>query len=269
MRLKIVFACKLTTLSLLLNACSSLPNSSQINLKTGSMAYSYRPAASVTTVFQSGLGDDKSVWTNVIDQLPTTQTYFAYDRYGYGNSASATGTRDACSIAREQHELLTQAGVKPPYLLVGHSIGGLYEYVFALMYPQDVAGLILLDPTHPKHWVSVQHGAPTAAAIIKTMRLTVFSPIMRKEFDAQTECLGHLPEKLPAAISKNTRILTSTMVNASEQGAYQDILEKLRKDWLQLAGISKTEPVQNASHYIQKDRPDALVKAILDMSDHH
>lgn len=269
MRRKIVLAYKVTTLSFLLNACNSLPNSAQENLKTGAMTYSYRPAASLTTVFQSGLGDDKSVWANVINQLPATQTYFAYDRYGYGKSAAVTSARDACSIAREQHELLMQAGVKPPYLLVGHSIGGLYEYVFALMYPQDVAGLLLLDPTHPKHWETVQNEAPTAAAIIKTLRLTVFSPIMRKEFDAQAECLNSLPTTLPASISKNTRILTSTLVNASEQGDYQNVLGKLRRDWLQLTGISKTEPVEKASHYIQKDRPGVVVKAISEMSTNH
>lgn len=269
MRKKNVLAWTVSTLSWLLSACSSQPNTTQENLKAGTMAYSYRPAPGITAVFQSGLGDDKSTWANVISQLPTTQASFVYDRYGYGKSTTATSIRDACNIAREQHDLLMQAGVKPPYLLVGHSIGGLYEYVFALMYPQDVAGLVLLDPTHPEHWETVKREAPTAAAIVKTMRFTLFSSIMRKEFDAQTECLRGLPETLPAPLRINTRILTSTLLNAGEQGDYQDVLTKLRKDWLRLTGIAKTEPIEKASHYIQKDRPDAVVNVILALNAHH
>ncbi len=269
MRKKNVLAWTVSTLSLLLSACSSQPNTTQENLKAGTMAYSYRPAPGITAVFQSGLGDDKSTWANVISQLPATQASFIYDRYGYGKSTAATSIRDACNIAREQHDLLMQAGVKPPYLLVGHSIGGLYEYVFALMYPQDVAGLVLLDPTHPKHWETVQNEASSAAAILKTLRLTLFTPTMRKEFDAQTECLSSLPATFPAAINKKTRILTSTVVNASEHGSYQTVLAKLRKDWLRLTGISKMEPVEKASHYIQNDRPDVVVKTILELSAHH
>jgi pimeloyl-ACP methyl ester carboxylesterase len=269
MRKKNVLAWTVSALSLLVCACNSQPNTTKVNLKAGTMAYSYRPAAGITAVFQSGLGDDKSTWSNVISQLPATQSSFVYDRYGYGKSTSASSTRDACTIAREQHELLMQAGVKPPYLLVGHSIGGLYEYVFALMYPQDVTGLVLLDPTHPEHWETVQREAPAAAAIVKTMRFTLFTSTMRKEFDAQTECLRDLPKILPASVRINTRILTSTLINAGEQGAYQDVLTNLRKDWLRLTGIAKTEPIDKASHYIQKDRPDVVVKAILAMNAQH
>ncbi len=254
----------ITTLSVFLSACNSSPELAHQPPKPVSMSYNFHPGEGNTIVFQSGLGDGKSVWAKVIKELPKNSAYFSYDRYGYGDSLSVTTTRDACTIAREQRELLLQQGIKPPYLLVGHSIGGLYEYVFALMYPQDVAGLVLVDPTHPKHWETIQKEAPAAAAIIKTMRFAAFSSVMRKEFDAQSECLNNLPSKLSMPIP--TRILTSTRANPGEQGDFQDVLAKLRTDWLTLTGISKTEPVENASHYIQKDRPDAVAHAILEMN---
>lgn len=213
-------------------------------------------------VFQSGLGDDKSTWATVISQLPKSQAFFAYDRYGYGKSQATKSERNPCNIAREQHEILKAANVKPPYLLVGHSIGGLYEYVFALMYPQDVAGLILLDPTHPHHWQTIQRDAPAAATILKTMRYTVFTPVMRSEFGAQSNCLESLPANIDSKFARNTQIFTSTRVGTGEQGAFQDVLLKLRKDWVDLTGILATEPVEKSKHYIQKDRPDFVVSVI-------
>lgn len=63
-------------------------------------------------------------------------------------------------------ELLSTVGAQPPYLLVGHSLGGQYQYAYALLFPQDVAGMLLLDPTHPDHWTSLQREAPLTAATI-------------------------------------------------------------------------------------------------------
>lgn len=264
MRKKPALVLTIATLSFLISACETQSNLKSQQQKTATMSYSYHPGQGNTIVFQSGLGDGKSVWAKVISQLPQNRAYFSYDRYGYDASPSVATTRDACTIAHEQHDLLKQSGAKPPYLLVGHSIGGLYEYVYALLYPEEVAGVLLLDPTHPKHWETIQNEAPSAAAIIKTMRFTVFSPVMRKEFDAQTDCLNTLPTHY--STSFKTRILTSTLARAGEQGSYQDVLAKLRKDWIQLTGIAQTEPVDRATHYIQKDRPDSVVKAILEMN---
>jgi len=219
------------------SGCSYSSNTSHIKLNSGFIAYNYHSGESVIAVFQSGLGDEKSVWSDVARQLPATQSYFMYDRYGYGDSNRTMGTRDACTIAREQHELLAKLGIPPPYLLVGHSIGGLYEYVYALMYPQEVAGLVLLDPTHPQHWQTMQVEAPNTAAVVKAFRYTAFSLAERDEFDAQANCINTHNVQLSPRISRNTQMFTSTEMNSGEQGTYQDMLKKLRNDWLNLLGI--------------------------------
>ena len=60
--------------------------------------------------------------------------------------------RDAHQIATELHTLLMQAGVPGPYVLVGHSFGGLYVRTYAADYPGEVAGVVLVDATHPDLW---------------------------------------------------------------------------------------------------------------------
>lgn len=250
----------------LLYSCNSLSSSSQIKINNQLVNYNYHQGLGVSVIFQSGLGDGQSVWEKIINQLPVHQTYFTYDRPGYGKSDKAKTERSPCDIAIEQHDLLVQAGVKPPYLLVGHSIGGLYEYVFALMYPQDVAGLILLDPTHPKHWETMQAQAPVSAALVNTLRHTVFTSVERNEFDMQATCLNNLPAIFDKNIAGHTRIFASTRVGAGEQGAYQDMLSELRKDWLTLTGINAIESVPDSGHYIQKDRPDVVAQAIMSFS---
>jgi glucans biosynthesis protein C len=102
-------------------------------------------------VFQSGLGDGPDVWRTVLPRVQAVTTAVALQRPGYGGSALPPGSRDACTIAAEQRAALQTAGIAPPYVLVGHSLGGLYQYVYARLYPHDVAALVLVDPTHPEH----------------------------------------------------------------------------------------------------------------------
>ncbi|MBK7417536.1 MAG: alpha/beta hydrolase [Dechloromonas sp.] len=61
---------------------------------------------------------------------------FAYDRPGYGSNPASNTPRDPCTIATELRDQLRSAGLPPPYVLVGHSLGGLYQYVFARLYPE-------------------------------------------------------------------------------------------------------------------------------------
>jgi pimeloyl-ACP methyl ester carboxylesterase len=74
-----------------------------------------------------------------------------YDRAGLGHSDECTTPRDPETVAKELHLLLEKAGESPPYLLMGHSIGGPYIRVFTELYPDEVMGMVFLDATHPDH----------------------------------------------------------------------------------------------------------------------
>lgn len=188
---------------------------------------------------------------------------FAIDRPGYGDSPASALSRDPCQVATELREALREAQVPPPFLLVGHSLGGLYQYAFARLYPQDTAGLLLLDPTNPAHWASLQREAPATAAALRGLRATVFTPAMRAEFDDQTVCLDRL-EALPQPTAPS-RLLVSTRLGAFEGEAFRSVLQSLRRDWQQRLGSPAIEAVPNAGHYLHHDAPNLVVQAIDDM----
>ncbi|HEX5424888.1 MAG TPA: alpha/beta hydrolase, partial [Candidatus Acidoferrales bacterium] len=104
---------------------------------------------SPTLILDAGLGNDWTVWGAVQPTLSKTTRVCSYDRAGFGGSAARPGTRDADHIAHELHELLTEAGITGPIILMGHSIAGLYIRDYAELYPQQVAGLVLVDSSFP------------------------------------------------------------------------------------------------------------------------
>lgn len=254
-------------LTSLLCACASLQQTDTAVVAGASIAYNRSGQGAPAIVFQSGLGDDRAPWAEVFRGLESRHTVFAYDRPGYGGSSAAAGPRDACSVAAETRAVLAAAGLKPPYILVGHSLGGLYQHVYARLYPQDVAGLVLLDPTHPLHWETLQRDVPTAASSVQALRATLFTAAARREFDDQAQCL----DKLDAAVSRQapTRILGSTRFSALEGQEFQRMITRLRDDWLRLTGAAAWSPVANSGHYIQRDAPAAVVRAIEDLASRH
>ena len=109
-----------------------------------------QPAAKACVVFENGLHSTIDGWDKVLDALPANVSAFAYNRPGYGHSDAAASGRDGATIVAELRQMLQQKGLRPPYVLVGHSLGGLYLQLFARQYPQEVAGLVLVDALYPR-----------------------------------------------------------------------------------------------------------------------
>lgn len=100
-----------------------------------------------TVVLESGAGGQIG-WGNTRNQIAQFAQVVSYDRTGFGKSEAGADPRDAKAVARDLHAALHVAKIAPPYVLVGQSSGGLYVQVFAAMYPDETAGLVMVDPTH-------------------------------------------------------------------------------------------------------------------------
>jgi pimeloyl-ACP methyl ester carboxylesterase len=79
-----------------------------------------------------------------------------YDRAGRGWSEAAGTSQDGVQVATDLHTLLERAGESGPYVLAGHSAGGIYVLNFAHLYPQQVAGVVLLDSMHPEQYTRIE-----------------------------------------------------------------------------------------------------------------
>ena len=107
-------------------------------------------SGSPTVVLEPGLGASSSDLGWIAPAVARDTTVCVYDRAGRGWSDAADGPQDGAHIAADLHTLLDRAHVPGPYVLAGHSFGGLYVLSFAAQFPDQVAGLVLLDSTAPK-----------------------------------------------------------------------------------------------------------------------
>lgn len=101
---------------------------------------------SPTVIFEAGLGDQIRAWAMVQPAIAKATRTCSYDRAGLGFSDSSGRPGTAANAADDLHGLLASASIKPPYVLVGHSLGGLYMQLFADRYRSEVAGMVLVDP---------------------------------------------------------------------------------------------------------------------------
>jgi pimeloyl-ACP methyl ester carboxylesterase len=101
---------------------------------------------SPTVVIESGWRDFSATWGWVQPEVAKTTRICTYDRAGMGWSEASPQPRTAREFAKELHTLLEKANVPGPYVLVGHSMGGYTVRVYAHDYPEEVAGLVLIDP---------------------------------------------------------------------------------------------------------------------------
>ncbi len=151
---------------ILLAACSSLtkttpqPTAVPVGLSdmiTGKvdvggyeLFYKCRGQGSPTVILEAGGSGDTSDWDLVMIYFGETARICAYDRANLGNSDKVSRPRTYLDMAQDLHTLLKNAPIEGPYILVGHSMGGMLVRLFASQYPDDVVGLVLVDSAHPQ-----------------------------------------------------------------------------------------------------------------------
>lgn len=101
-------------------------------------------------VLEAGLTAMSSCWAWVQEELSKTTKVLSYDRAGLGWSDPTQEAKDARSVAKDLHRLIKAANFPRPFVFVGHSMGGIFGRAYASMYPRDVAGMALIDASHPE-----------------------------------------------------------------------------------------------------------------------
>jgi len=143
-------------------------------------------------ILQAGLGASSSSWAGIAPAVAATTTVCAYDRAGHGRSDEA-GPQDGIALAIDLHTLLERAGVPRPYILAAHSSGGPYVRVFAAQYPDEVAGMVLLDsqpddaftalPNYPGFYANFRTVATLSPSLA---RIGLLGPLLGLSADEST-----------------------------------------------------------------------------------
>jgi pimeloyl-ACP methyl ester carboxylesterase len=175
-------------------------------------------SGSPTVVLMSGLGGFSAGWARVAPPVAGTTRVCAYDRAGQGWSEDASEQQDGVAAASDLHTLLGRAGEDGPYVLVGHSIGGDYAMTYAARYPEQVAGMVLLDTTSPYQTAAgtTHAGPPSSIALLPSVaRLGVGRVLPTSTWSALPE-----PEaSLAAAFASSPRRWANTVDEAATMPA--------------------------------------------------
>lgn len=216
-------------------------------------------AGDITVVFESGLGDDWSPWRTVATDLSARTRVFAYSRPGYGGSDPSDGVRDGRHIVEELRGLLARRGAVPPYVLVGHSFGGAYMELFAKIHPEEVAGLVLVDPRH-RDFASACERAGLDGCVIPEAIVPTLPPVQAAEYEAFAGTSRQIADAGPFG-QYPVRVLIAT-----EHGFASEV-EAL---WVSMLGSLADEAPHGdqhifvgAGHYLQLQRASEVSAVIL------
>lgn len=245
-------------LSLLLTGCASLPNAQVGQLNGRPLEFVARPGNGPVVVFENGLGAQMEWWSKVLPALPPQTTYFVYNRPGYGHSAAADTPRDGQHIVAELRSALQGQGLRPPYVLVGHSMGGLYMQLFARQHPLEVFALVLVDSTHPRQ-LEGDGAMDRQPLLIRGLAKALITGTARAEFD-QLSHTGQQVLSLPAPDGMPVQVLSAAQ-SMKETSDLARFYNDLRRDIAHLHPGS-TQVWVDSGHAIPLEQPSAVVDAI-------
>ena len=126
-----------------------------------------------TVLLDAGLGDSAVIWRKVHSRLAEHTQVCAFDRAGYGFSDPGPLPRDAAHIAQDTKAMLEAAGLKPPYVLVGHSLGGLNVRYYADLHLSEIAGMVLVEPATEHQDQRIGRALPLIAGLFTQQRAQI------------------------------------------------------------------------------------------------
>jgi len=214
----------------------------------------------VTIVLLSGLGDTLDAWADVQPAMAAKcARTFAYTRAGYDGSPAANGPRDAATIIDELRAELHRRQIPPPYILVGHSIGGLYAQYFSRQFPDDVRGLLLIDSTHWSQQLPSTLGGP--APVYGTQGGFIYMPLIVRRELADSARAGEQVRTSPPAGDIPTIVLSRTRQLHGETLASGLLAASLQRAIVADFPAAVHVNVTDSGHYIQHDQPAVVINA--------
>lgn len=238
------------------SACTVLPQDQAaggqcIDIKGHQLYIRQAGKQSPMVIFESGMGSDSSSWDKVIPQVSQFARTLTYDRAGLGKSDPMPGNKaiTAQEVVNTLRLVLQKENIKPPYILVGHSLGGLYMQYFAREFPQDVKGIVLVDPV--------------------TTNLTLSDPLPASSAPYYREAEGIPASRDEVKSAPSFPNIPVIVLIATHHGNFSPAQENLViTDRMRLAKLlpqGKFIIAKGSGHYIQNDQPQLVVDAIRTM----
>lgn len=213
-----------------------------------------------TVIMDAGYGDFSKAWNKIIGDISRLSNVLIYDRAGLGKSETSSNPRTSREIVKELKELLIEAKINPPYILVGHSFGGVNMRMFATEYQNEVCGLVLVDST-PEDYR--ERFLPTMSQDFQQAYNKQF--VYEGNYDEFMESLKQLKE---TRLKLNIPLI---VLSAGKKAHYskesQELWNEMQREILEISSKGELVIAENSAHYIQNDEPQVVVSAIKKLID--
>jgi len=216
-------------------------------------------------VFINGGGPaNMDSWGKVYPEVKSVSTVFAYNRFGDGHSDQVPEPQTGERVVAALRELLRRSGLNPPYVLVGHSLGGLYANLFARLHPLEVAGVVLVDSSHPDQGEMMRNPGAVWGAVNRVVQkiYTNINPTKFSElavFDEaalQVANAGPFPDVPLVVLTAGKRFWWL----APEET--RQTIENHQRSLAALSARGKQIIAEKSGHFVQNDSPEVVIEAI-------
>jgi pimeloyl-ACP methyl ester carboxylesterase len=199
-----------------------------------------------------GIGGPLEEWELVQPEVAKFTKVVAYDRVGAIELQPKLTGQDVC---RELHTALQKAGINPPYVLVGQSLGGMYNRTFASLYPNEVAGMVLLDPTQEEFidWMKIHHPKESLSPeMVKSFATAAgFWDTMREL--KTTESLPNVPV---------TVVTATKFINDPLRIEALPVWTAAHDKWVKSLPQGRHVLAPDSGHGVQVEKPDLVIQLI-------
>lgn len=226
----------------------------------------YSGNSTPSVIFIAGLGDSCETWEVVQNRISEVASTFSYDRAGIGRSQSVSGTRTCRCLVEELSELLQVLDVEPPFVLVGHSFGGLVGRFYAGLYPHNICGIVLVDAAPEFKELAYKKVLPEER--IAGNREYLMNPMQNSERIDKVRSYEQVAEHAKLYDIPLSIIMKGLPDEYHEGWPHMAILEveqKLQSEFQRLSTSSKTRIANQSGHYIHHDEPEIVVEEIMNM----
>lgn len=253
------------TLGLFLSTMSCASTSHDVRYANSNhhrTAYRVLGAGELAIVMISGLGDGMATFDDVASELATRATVILYNRAGYGESDGIPGARDAEAASQELAAVLEQSGVRGPYVLVGHSVGGLYAEYFAAQHPDKVLGLVLAE-SRPADFTRRCEDAGISACTFPPSLTWTLPAGGRAEFAALPMTSNEVEHIQPYA----KPVLVLSRPAGAAPSAFDALWSTAQRDLAARYPGARQLVAQAGGHYLHVDQRDWFIASVLSFID--